>query len=99
MHLNIVAQVLTEAAEWTESHTRAGDLYKVGISTIISTSIAIVRSSTNFINLLHVQHLLMIQYISQPITGLVLRTLRTRVSYQGKKAVAVFSLNGPRSDN
>lgn len=47
-HLNIVAQAHT-GAEWTESHTTAGDLYKVGVSTIICTSIVIVRSSTNFI--------------------------------------------------
>ena len=36
-HLNIVVQVLTEVAEWAQS-LEAGDLYKVGVGTIICTT-------------------------------------------------------------
>ena len=37
-HLNIIVPVLTEVAEWAQSHIEAGDLYKVGVGTEICTT-------------------------------------------------------------
>ena len=87
MHLKVVAQTLTEAAEWAESHTTAGELYKVGVSTIICTSIFIVWSSATITNLLHVQHMLLIMYISKPthVDNVYVSTLHRCFAHYGRE--------------